>query len=270
MFLTPRWFASHIFVALLIIAFIAAGFWQINRLGQRQATNERVTQRLDTVVTLDDAVAATGNIADELDFRRVQVTGQFDNNRELLIANRSREGVAGFWMWTVFVEDDGSELVVNRGFIDRASILQLPNDSIAARISGERGDLTLQGLLRLGDLDARLSEDSTQLTRPDAEQAKALLGVDSTLPSEIYLQLEAQDPARSSEVPIGLPLPDLTEGPHRSYAFQWFTFATIGIAGYGLTLRRIARGDETRGDVPIDEPLEPLTVESRLPRHADS
>lgn len=260
MFVTPRWIASHVFVALLIAAFIAAGFWQINRLGQRQATNERVTERLDTVVALDDAVTATGGIADELDFRRVQVTGQFDTEREILIANRSREGVAGFWMWTVFVDEDGGELVVNRGFIDRASILQLPDVPTAARISPEGTSLIVQGLLRLGNLDARLSEDSTQLTRPDAEQAKSLLGVDSTLPGDIYLQLEAQEPARRSDVPIRLPLPDLTEGPHRSYAFQWFTFATIGVVGYGLTLRRIARGDVSRGDVPIDEPLEPVTV----------
>lgn len=260
MFFTPRWIASHIFVALLIAAFIVAGFWQINRLGQRQATNERVTERLDAVVTLEDAVAATGGIADELDFRRVQVTGQFDNSREILIANRSREGVAGFWMWTVFVQDNGLELVVNRGFIDRAAILQLPDSVIASRISGERSALTLQGLLRLGDLDARLSEDGTQLTRPDAEQAKSLLGIESTLPGEIYLQLEAQEPVRTSDVPIRLPLPDLSEGPHRSYAFQWFTFATIGIVGYGLTLRRIARGDQSRGDVPLDEPLDPVGV----------
>ncbi len=260
MFFAPRWIASHVFVALLIAAFIAAGFWQINRLGQRQDTNARVTERLGTVVTLDDAVASTGGLADELDFRRVQLSGEFDTNREIFIANRSREGVAGFWMWTVFVQDDGNELVVNRGFIDRASILQLPNDAVATRIGAERSPLIIEGLLRLGDLDARLSEDRTQLTRPDAEQAKELLRVDSTLPGEIYLQLEAQEPIRSSDVPIRLPLPDLGEGPHRSYAFQWFTFATIGVVGYGLTLRRIARGDQSRGDVPLDEPINPVAV----------
>lgn len=260
MFFTPRWIASHVFVALLIVAFVAAGVWQINRLGQRQATNERVTARLGTVVTLDDAVAGTTGSADELDFRRVQVTGQFDNSREVLIANRSREGVAGFWMWTVFVQDGGEEIVVNRGFVDRATILELPSPTVTARIGGESTDLVLQGLLRLGDLDARLSEDGTQLTRPDAEQAKELLGVDSALPGDIYLQLEAQEPARRSELPIELPLPDLSEGPHRSYAFQWFTFATIGVIGYGLTLRRIARGDQARGDVPIDEPLESVAI----------
>ena len=93
MFFTPRWIASHVFVALLIAAFIAAGLWQINRLGQRQDTNARVTERLGTVVTLDDAVASTAGLADELDFRRVQLSGEFDTNREIFIANRSREGV---------------------------------------------------------------------------------------------------------------------------------------------------------------------------------
>ena len=259
MFLTPRWLASHLFVVVLVGAFIAAGFWQIERLGQRLDTNERVTSRLDTVVTLDDAVDAADSVADELDFRRVQVRGQYDNDREILIANRSREGVSGFWLWTVFATDD-TEIVVNRGFIDRASILQLPDPVISSRIGAESQEIIIEGLLRLGDLDARLSDDSTQLTRPDAETAKELLGVESDVPVEIYLQLEAQEPRRASDVPIQLPLPDLTDGPHRSYAFQWFTFATIGVVGYGLLLGRIKRGDQSSGDVPLDEDVDASTI----------
>ena len=253
MFLTPRWFASHLFVVLLVGAFIVAGLWQIERLGQRQGVNDLVTERLDEVVTLQDAVARSGSVADDLNFRRVQLTGSYDNDREVLIANRSREGVSGFWMWTVFEGDDGTELIVNRGFIDRATVLELPSPTVTSRIGGESTDLIIEGLLRIGDLDARLSEDETQLTRPDAGTAKALLGVDSSLPTEIYLQLEAQEPIRRSEVPIELPLPDLSDGPHRSYAFQWFTFATIGVVGYVLLLVRISRGDQRRGDVPLDE-----------------
>jgi len=260
MFLTPRWLLSHLFVVVLVAAFVAAGLWQVERLGQRQDTNERVTDRLDTVVTLQDAVATSGLIADELDFRRVQITGNYDNDREVLIANRSREGVSGFWMWTVFVTDDGNEVVVNRGFIDRATVLELEDPGIFSQALGESSDLTLQGFLRLGDLDARLSEDQTQLTRPDATVAKELLGVQSSLPDEIYLQLEAQDPERLSGLPIRVPLPDLSDGPHRSYAFQWFTFATIGIVGYGLLLRRISRGDQRSGDVPLDESVDAVMI----------
>lgn len=260
MFLTPRWLASHLLVVVLVTAFIAAGFWQVQRLGQRQEVNQLVMERLDVVVTLDDALSSASNDGGELEFRRVQVTGQYDVNREVLIANRSREGVSGFWLWTVFDTDGGDEIIVNRGFVDRANIVQLPNPTVSAQIGAEGVDLTLQGLLRVGDLEARLSEDGTQLTRPDAVQARQLLGATSAVPAEVYLQLEAQDPSRVGDLPIPVPLPDLSEGPHRSYAFQWFTFATIGVIGYGVLLRRIVRGDQRRGDVPLDESIDPVAV----------
>ncbi len=35
--------------------------------------------------------------------------------------------------------------------------------------------------------------------------------------------------------------PDVTDGgPHLAYAIQWFSFALIGVVGYGLLIRRAA------------------------------
>ena len=44
-----------------------------------------------------------------------------------------------------------------------------------------------------------------------------------------------------AEIPIPLPLPDLTEGPHLSYAVQWFIFMTIALIGYPLVLRKVSK-----------------------------
>ena len=38
--------------------------------------------------------------------------------------------------------------------------------------------------------------------------------------------------------PLGAPHPD--EGPHLSYAVQWFIFTTIAAGGYVLLLRKVA------------------------------
>ena len=38
-----------------------------------------------------------------------------------------------------------------------------------------------------------------------------------------------------------VPPPDLDEGPHLSYAVQWFLFAAVVAVGYPLLLRRRAR-----------------------------
>ena len=52
--------------------------------------------------------------------------------------------------------------------------------------------------------------------------------------------------------------PALDEGPHFSYAVQWFIFATVAIVGYPLILRRRARElelealDDGSGDGPGD------------------
>jgi surfeit locus 1 family protein len=52
-----------------------------------------------------------------------------------------------------------------------------------------------------------------------------------------FLQLQTQSPP-SGELPLPEPPPELTEGPHLSYAFQWFAFATIAAVGYVILVRR--------------------------------
>jgi cytochrome oxidase assembly protein ShyY1 len=48
-----------------------------------------------------------------------------------------------------------------------------------------------------------------------------------------------------------VPPPELDEGPHLSYAVQWFIFSAIAIVGYPLVLRRVVL---RRGKEVDDEP----------------
>ena len=246
MFLTPRWIASHIFVVLLVGAFVAAGLWQINRLNQRLDENDLVRSRLSEVTLLESVVDEP---ADELEFRRVQMSGQFNSGEEILIANRSRDGEPGFWVWTTF-ETSVGDILVNRGFVNREIVLGTVALEVGEDLVATRGNVTIEGLIREGIDAGNLSEAGDQISRPNPELAAATLGIDTALDSFLYLQLEGQAPIREQTWPQVVPAPDLGEGPHRSYAFQWFTFSTIGVIGYGLVLRRIKRGDQARGDVP--------------------
>ncbi len=246
MFFTPRWIASHVFVVGLIAAFVVAGFWQVNRLGERLDENDLIRSRLGQVVLLS---SVADEPVDELEFRRVQLVGRFNSEQEILIANRSRDGEPGFWIWTAF-ETEGGSLFVNRGFVNRDIVLGTVELAAGEDLAPRPEQITIEGLLREGFDRGNLSEAGDQLSIPNPTLAAETLGLDTVLDPRIYLQLEAQEPARTQVWPVVLPEPDLSEGPHRSYAFQWFTFATIGVIGYGLVLRRIARGDQVRGDVP--------------------
>lgn len=247
MFLSVRWIASHLFVAVLVASFILAGFWQVNRLGQRLDQNDLIRSRLNQVVLLDSVL---DDPTDELEFRRVQVQGRFEPGREILIANRSREGEPGFWVWTSFETGDG-DILVNRGFVNRDIILGTVGLAVGEDLAPTGGEVIIEGLIREGFDRGNLSEAGDQISIPNPALAAQTLGIDPALAPSLYLQLEAQEPSRLQAWPQAIPAPDLGEGPHRSYAFQWFTFATIGVFGYGMVLRRISRGDQTRGDVPV-------------------
>lgn len=244
-----RWILSHVFVATLVALFIGAGMWQLARLGERQDQNALVRSRMGSVQPYSFAVASD---VDALEYVRIQVDGSFDPNDEILIANRSSDGTPGFWMWTNFVTMSGDDLLVNRGFVSRAVVLEQAGAAPLADAAPTAGTVTIEGLVRMGFDGGRSSDDGSQLSRPDAHEAVRILELEPRLSPELYLQLDTQDPSRSSPVPTPVPSPDLGEGPHRSYAFQWFTFATIGAFGYGVLLVRIRRGDATKGDVPHD------------------
>ncbi len=62
-----------------------------------------------------------------------------------------------------------------------------------------------------------------------------------------YISLRAQDPAQS-DLPVPVPLPELSQGPHLGYALQWFAFSLLTIIVYPLLLRRYAKRKQMDGD----------------------
>jgi cytochrome oxidase assembly protein ShyY1 len=62
----------------------------------------------------------------------------------------------------------------------------------------------------------------------------------------LLVQLIPQDTIVRSGVPVPVPLPELTSGPHLSYAVQWFAFALIAVAGSLLVVFQTRRSGTSR------------------------
>jgi cytochrome oxidase assembly protein ShyY1 len=59
------------------------------------------------------------------------------------------------------------------------------------------------------------------------------------LPYPVHsLYLVARDSAAGDSVPVRLEPPVLSDGPHLSYAIQWFAFAAIALVGAAAVIRR--------------------------------
>jgi cytochrome oxidase assembly protein ShyY1 len=137
------------------------------------------------------------------------------------------------------VTSNGSAILINRGWIP------LSNTPVqqARGLDPPAGEVRVTGILfpseKGGSKPADAGGGIVEVTRIYLPSlARALSG---TRLYPAYLQVTAQIPSQSGDYPIVLPLPHLDNGPHLSYAIQWFSFTAIGLVGWPLLLRRRLR-----------------------------
>lgn len=254
--LRPAWIVSHLLVAGLLVATVNMGFWQLRRLDGRQAYNASVSVRAaEPVLPLVEVLTsiAAGTDPADLRFVRVIVTGVWDADREVLLANRSRDGVPGVHAVSLLLVDRASPgaasdvgpaggLVVDRGFVPRP--VQVAGDpSVWAPDAGE---VVLTGSLDLFRAGER--GHGGEVDRIDREALATRW--DTTLAP---LWLRAAESTGLGTWPAPVPVVDVGDGSHRSYAVQWFVFSIIGILGYPLVLLRLASHSGSRSNRSVPE-----------------
>ncbi len=234
--LRPKWIAFHLLVFGSIALMIWLAFWQLDRLDQRRAFNDLVSQQLDRPpVPLDQLLADAGDDPDSIEWRQTIVTGRY-LPEQILWFNRSQDGIAGDNVLTALVtENETTTVVVNRGFVPLgADVPAAPTieTELLARVripqERQRGELT----------DASDAAVVTEVRRIDLGQLAA------QLPGEVapvYLDLIDANPPIGPNDPAPVPAPTLDEGPHLSYSVQWFIFAACVLAGWMLAVRRSIR-----------------------------
>jgi surfeit locus 1 family protein len=208
-------------VLLLVAAgFTRLGVWQLSRLRERRAANAvTLAARSEPPATL--GTGSTG--ADTLAQHRVVARGRYDHAREIIIRGVVLEGIPGVRVVTPLrLGADGPAVLVDRGFLPAP-------DAVTANARGleEPGEVTVRGIaLPVPSSGGKPIEHGGRTTwrRLDLPALREQLPYD-VLP--IYVQQEPDSalpafPRRLAPAPID-------EGPHLSYAIQWFVFA--GLAG---------------------------------------
>jgi surfeit locus 1 family protein len=258
----PRWILSHLLVLLLVVVMISLGFWQLRRLHERRTYNASVranesqaAQPVEDLLHVGDPMS----VGHDLNFRRVTVTGTYDTSNEIIVRARSLDETPGVWALTPLRLADGTGVVVLRGFLPSQGTLE----RVPADAEPPSGQVSVTGLVQetqtrgafgpTDPVDGRLGT----MARADVARIARQLPY-PILPA--YVQLQTQQPAQPGPQPKVLPEPVLDEGPHLSYAIQWFIFTTIAIVGYPLILRRKARDKDQNDDDPDTDDLDRETA----------
>ena len=213
-------------MGLVIAVTVAAGcarlgVWQLDRLQQRRARNAQVRAARERPAV----EARAGLPADSAANRRVHAAGRYDYAHQQLWRARSYEGVPGVALVTPLLLADGSAVFVDRGWAPSPDAAHLDEQAY------HEADTT--DVLGLGFSAPRGRGDVNPARLQDSLPYPVLPFILQQLPPSIafYRPLPPLPPGL-----IRWPPPPLDDGPHLSYAIQWFSFAVIILVGSAVLL----------------------------------
>lgn len=236
--LRPRWIVSHVLVAALVVSMILLCAWQLRRLHDRQDRNALIEANSTRPPGGAEVLEAdpTANR-----YRVVSVRGTYEPDREVAIRNRSGDRGPGRWVVTPLRLPGGDAVLVLRGFLPIAiGDTDPPFDGV----DPPSGEVDVAGWAQPTQEKPAIGPTDppdgvlTEMARIDVARLA------SQIPGRIlpmWLQARDRQSADPSADLTPVPLPELDDGPHLSYAVQWAIFTLIAFVGYPLVLRKVAR-----------------------------
>ncbi|BAL73870.1 SURF1 family protein [Bradyrhizobium cosmicum] len=207
-------------------ALIALGVWQVERRAWKLALIDRVEQRVHAPAQpipspgVWSAVTAAND-----EYRHVSLTGRFLHDRETLVQAVTEEG-PGYWVLTPLQRGDGTQVLVNRGFVPSER-----RDASARRDGNPDGPVEITGLLRMsepkgGFLRNNVPQHNRWYSR-DVAAIAAARGLHEAAPFFV----DADAGSQSGGGPIGGLTVVRFPNNHLIYALTWFALALM-LAGW--------------------------------------
>jgi surfeit locus 1 family protein len=214
-----------------VLTMLGLGIWQVQRLAWKNDLIAERQVRLAappvTELPVDPAAAAAA------EFRRVVVTGAFRFGREAHLAATTDRGNVGYQIIVPFRLKDGSEILINRGWVPAAK------RDPAARAAGQiAGEVSIEGLIRPGGRLGWFAAPANDAQRNiwiwlDLPAIADQLGI---RPAPAFV-IDAGPAPNPGGVPIGGQTRVNLPNDHLYYAITWFSLALVFAVMYGIYVR---------------------------------
>lgn len=231
---SPRWLGYISLAVVFAIVSSMLGMWQFQRRAEARVAIDIIEANYDQEPAEVSEVLPTLDSYDASQkWTPLLLQGTYLSDEEMLARNRSRNGQPGFEVITPLLLTDGTVFMVDRGWVPIGSLQDAPDVLPAA----SAGPVTVTVRLRASEpsIPGRTAPAGTNQV-PTVELPLIAERMEQPIYTGAYGLLAHEDPAPST-APLKSVKPELDEGPHLSYALQWFVFALIGFIGLGWALR---------------------------------
>lgn len=235
----------------LFLGFIALGTWQVQRRAWKLALIERVDQRVHSApVALPPPADWPRVDAAGYEYLPVHATGYWLAGKTVLTQAVTDLG-AGFWVVTPLQQADGTQVLVNRGFIpadQRARWQPAPQaDGAAAGSQAASDAVQVQGLLRMteprGGFLRHNDPAAQRWYSRDVAAIAAAQGLDRAAPFFIDAGLPGTPQQQATDAPRAGMTTIRFSNSHLVYALTWYGLAlmTLGALVYVARYERRSR-----------------------------
>ena len=220
----------------MLPAFQALSNWQWHRLSDRQDYNLQIQSQIDKApVELSEVVSIVSTsktVSANSQWRTVEMTGVWLTEQQVLVRKKSLESNLGLWVVTPLKLQDGTIIMINRGWTAAA------NSAVDSPAVAELPSGIIEVLGRVREVQQRTKPAPTDLPEGQVDRIIPLEIVDNpNTVSNAYVEMTASRPESKSSDIRTLPEPEVTEGAHRSYALQWMFFEIMTIIGWVILVR---------------------------------
>lgn len=232
------------FMAVLALVCLYLGFWQLDRLEQKQALIASVEDRIGLEPVELPPVEEWGSLDPEVfNFRPVRLNGKFVADTVLVFtslsdANGSRSG-AGYWVMSPLVLERGGTIIVNRGFIPQGAKNLFGGEDPATKPPTDT--VSIVGIARISENANAFTPGADSLDQIEYVRSVERLAtmMDQTLAPFAPLYVN-QDATGTDDLPQGGETVIHFPNRHLEYAMTWFAFAgvTLVMTLFWLWLQR--------------------------------
>lgn len=234
------WLRSLLLLILFAVTCVFLGRWQWTRHVHQAGAVHRVEVNYDShPQPLQHLLPTPGtDLADDLEWRQVTLTGEYQTDRTVLVRNRPINGRFGYEVIVPLRTASGALFLVDRGWIPGGRTGARP-DAVPAPPPGQ---VEVVARLRPSESPSDRSAPAGQALRINIPHLTAGLGAPAF---QAYGVLGSETPAPTT-APQPLPEPDHDLGNHLAYALQWWMFAAGGFVLLGYLAFREAQNRDLR------------------------
>lgn len=226
--------------ALLMVLFVSLGTWQVQRLAWKRDLIARVDARVHAApVPAPPAAQWPAVTPASHEYLRIALRGRYLHDKEALVQATTALG-SGFWVLTPLQQDDGSVVIVNRGFVPPPA-----RDPVQRGLAAPEGTVRVEGLLRIsepkgGFLRSNDPAGDRWFSR-DVSAIAAARGLPAAQVAPYFIDADDTPGRAANAWPAGGMTVIRFPNSHLVYAITWYALALMVIVGVVIFVREEKR-----------------------------